>query len=146
MENKKVCIFCGEKPGLFGKASIVCGGTIQFCCSGCEHELKQLDELEQCRRALRLGLAEDQEKRNARIEVLTNAEAHRPACLRCNTKLKYRREQHLDNTPGRDGIFSETFDVIPAFCSTCGKIEFFDPDHLRRNPYLSHLIAVDTTT
>lgn len=146
MENKKVCIFCGEKPGLFRASSIVCGGTIQFCCTTCENEIKQLDEVEQCRLALRLGLAEDQEKINTRIEVLTNAEDHRPTCIRCNTKLKYHREEHLDHTPGRDGIFSETFDVIPAYCPSCGRIEFFNPDNIRRNPYLSHLIAVDTDT
>ena len=62
MTNKKVCIFCGEKTGLFRASNIVCGGTLQLCCVSCENELKELTELEQCHRALRLGLAGDQEK------------------------------------------------------------------------------------
>lgn len=144
MANKKVCIFCGEKPGLFRASNIVCGGTLQLCCVSCENELKELTELEQCHRALRLGLAEDQEKIEARIDVLTNSETHRPMCMRCNTKLKFGREQRLDNTPLGDGIFSDTFDVVPAYCSTCGKIEFYSPDFIRRNQYLAHLVAADT--
>ena len=146
MKNKRICVFCGKKPSPFRSSNIVCGGTLQVCCVSCEDEIRALSELEQCQRALRLGLADSPKKLDERIDVLTNAEEHRHKCLRCGTKLTYGAVQHLDNTPLNDGIFSGTFDIIPAFCISCGRVEFFDPDFLQRNKYTAHLIDLDSKT
>ena len=144
MKNKRICVFCGEKPGPFRSSNVVCGGTLQVCCLSCEEELRSLTELEQCKRALRLGLADMPKKLEDRIDVITNAEAHRHECLRCGAKLTYGTVQHLDNSPLNDGIFSGTFDVVPAFCSSCGKIEFFDPVFLEQNKYTAYLLELDS--
>ena len=144
MKNKRICVFCGEKPGPFRSSNFICGGTLQVCCVSCEEELRSLTELEQCKRALRLGLAETPEKIEERIDVITNAEAHRHECQRCGAKLTYGSVQHLDNTPLNDGIFNGTFDILPAFCESCGKIELFDPKFLNRNKYIQHLIDLDS--
>ena len=50
----------------------------------------------------------------------------------------------LDNSPMRDGLLSSTFDVLPAFCENCGKYEFFNPEVVKKDPYLAHLIQMDT--
>lgn len=105
-----------------------------------------LDEVERCRRALKLGLAEYPEKIQERITLLTEAEDHRPACLRCGARLKFGFVQNLDNSPLRDGIFSETFDVLPAYCTGCGKIEFYHPGYVRKNHFIEYLIKKDTGT
>jgi len=145
MKNKRICVFCGEKPGPFRSSNIICGGTYQVCCIACEEEIKQLNELEQCKRALQLGLAETPDALEERIDVLSNAEAHRPSCLRCGTLLRFGSTQHLDNTPFGDNIFRDPLDVVPAFCSSCGKIEFFNPDFLNKNKYTAYLLELDTT-
>ena len=62
----------------------------------------------------------------------------------CGGKLRFQKEQMLDNSPMRDGLFSPTFDVLPAFCEKCGKYEFFNPEVIEKNPYLAHLIKTDT--
>ena len=144
MRDKRICVFCGKKPAPFRSSNIVCGGTLQVCCISCEGELRSLNELEQCKRALRLGLADTPKKLEERIDVLSNAESHRHECLRCGAKLTYGAVQHLDNTPLNDSIFSSTFDVVPAFCSSCGRIEFFDPNFLNRNKYTAYLIELDS--
>lgn len=144
MKNKRVCVFCGEKPAPFRSSEIVCGGTYQLCCIPCEEELRQLNELEQCRRALRLGLANEPEKLAERIDVLTNAELHRHKCLRCGAAVTYGTVQHLDNTPLNDSVFHGSLDVVPAFCKSCGKMEFFHPEFFRKNKYLACLIELDT--
>ena len=77
-------------------------------------------------------------------EVARTAEEHRPACLRCGGKLRFQEEQMLDNSPLRDGLLSSTFDVLPAFCEKCGKYEFFNPEVVKKDPYLAHLIQIDT--
>ena len=79
-----------------------------------------------------------------RLALLTEAEEHRPACLRCGVKLKFGRVQQLDNTPIRDGMFTETFDVQPAYCEACGKIEFYHPDYVARNKFWAFLAEKDT--
>ena len=146
MRDKRICVFCGKKPAPFRSSNIVCGGTLQVCCISCEEEVRALSELEQCRYALRLGLAETPEKLEDRIDILTNAEAHRHKCLRCHEKLTYGGVQHLDSSPLNDSIFSNTFDVIPAFCRSCGRIELFNPGFLKRNKYTAYLIELDTKT
>lgn len=140
----ELCIFCGQKPGTFRSTTLACGSTIQVACKACEKELKDLDEVEVCRRALVRGIAENPERIRARIELLTEAENHRPKCLRCRTNLTFLKVQELDNSPMRDSIFKEPFDVLPAYCTACGKYEFYNPDVIRKNKYLAHLVNKDT--
>ena len=140
----ELCIFCGQKPGTFRSTTLACGSTIQVACKACEKELKDLDEVEVCRRALVRGIAENPERIRARIELLTEAENHRPKCLRCSTNLTFLKVQELDNSPMRDSIFKEPFGVLPAYCTACGKYEFYDPDVIRKNKYLAHLVNKDT--
>lgn len=144
MANENVCVFCGQKPGTFRTTGVVCAGTYQTACKSCEKELRELDEAEKCRRALRLGLADFPHKLQERIEVITEAENHRPACLRCGSGLKFGLEEQLDNSPLRDSVFSTTFDVLPAYCESCGKYEFYNPVIARKNKYIAHLIHKDT--
>lgn len=140
----ELCIFCGQKPGTFRSTTLACGSTIQVACKACEKELKDLDEVEVCRRALVRGIAENPERIRARIELLTEAENHRPKCLRCSTNLTFLKVQELDNSPMRDSIFKEPFEVLPAYCTVCGKYEFYNPDVIRKNKYLAHLVNKDT--
>ena len=140
----ELCIFCGQKPGTFRSTTLACGSTIQVACKACEKELKDLDEVEVCRRALVRGIAENPERIRARIELLTEAENHRPKCLRCSTNLTFLKVQELDNSPMRDSIFKEPFEVLPAYCSACGKYEFYNPEVIRKNKYLAHLVNKDT--
>lgn len=46
MERENICVFCGQKPGLFGSTTVPCGGTYQPACRACEKELRDLDEAE----------------------------------------------------------------------------------------------------
>ena len=140
----ELCIFCGQKPGTFRSTTLACGSTIQVACKACEKELKDLDEVEVCRRALVRGIAENPERIRARIELLTEAENHRPKCLRCSTNLTFLKVQELDNSPMRDSIFKEPFEVLPAYCTACGKYEFYNPDVIRKNKYLAYLVNKDT--
>ena len=144
MANDSICVFCGQKPGTFRSTTVACGSTIQVACKACEKELKDLDEVEVCRRALVRGMAENPERLRARIELITEAENHRPQCLRCGSKLSFMKVQELDNSPMRDSIFKEPFGVLPAYCTACGKYEFYNPDVIRKNKYLAHLVNKDT--
>lgn len=144
MANDKVCVFCGEKLSYLRTVNQICAGVYQLSCKSCDKELAGLSEEERCRRALKLGLAQQPEKLEAFIEVAANAETHRPACLRCGAKLLFQPVQYLDNSPMRDGIFSTTFDVLPARCPSCGKYEFYDPEIVEKNPYITRLMKLDT--
>lgn len=139
-----ICIFCGEKIGAFRATGITCGGVWETACKSCEKELRNLDELEICRRALVRGLAERPEAIRERIQVITEAENYRPACLRCGTKMVFGAEEMLDNSPLRDGILSDTFDVLPALCCTCGRYEFYNPRIVKSNKWFAYLIHKDT--
>ena len=116
MANDKLCVFCGQKLGVFSSTTVPCGNTWQPACKDCEKELQDLDELEVCQRALIRGMAQEPERLRARIELLTEAENHRPTCLRCGGKLIFVEVQELDNSPHRDSLFSEPFVVLPAYC------------------------------
>ena len=140
----ELCVFCGQKPGTFRSTTVACGNTIQVACKSCEKELKGLDDAEICRKALIRGLAEHPERIKARIEILTEAENYRPKCLRCGTSLSFMKVQELDNSPMRDSIFKEPFEVLPAYCESCGKFEFYNPVIIRKNKYLAHLIWKDS--
>lgn len=143
MERENVCIFCGQKPGAFRSTGVVCGGIWQTACKSCEKELRELDDAEVCRRALQRGLATQPDQIEAHLKVLEEAELHRPKCLQCGSKLVFGEVEELDNTPVRDGLLTDTFDVLPARCFSCGRFEFYDPAIAKRNPFLAHLIAKD---
>ena len=141
----EVCVFCGQKPGTFGSTTIACGNTIQVACKSCEKELKGLAEIEICRKALIRGIAENPERIRGRIELLTEAEDHRLKCLRCGTKLTFLKVQELDNSPMKDSVFAGTFDVLPAYCESCGKYEFYKPSVTDKNGFIAYLIDKDTS-
>ena len=140
----ELCVLCGQKPGTFRSTTIQCGGTWQPACKACEKELKDLDEVEVCRRALVRGMAESPDKLRERINLITEAGNHRPKCLRCGSSLSFMDVQELDNSPMRDSVFMESFEVLPAYCESCGKYEFFNPAIIRKNKYLAYLIWKDT--
>lgn len=144
MANNEICVFCGEKLGLLSSSGVRCGDVFQQSCRSCAKEMEALGEEEQCRRALRLGLANQPEKVEERIELCQQAESHRPVCTHCGEKLIFEEVQHLDNSPLHDGIFSTTFDVRPAYCLSCGKYEFYKPEIAERNRFFAHLIRKDT--
>ena len=145
MANDNLCVFCGQKAGTFRSANIDCGGALQTACKACEKELKTLEEVEVCRRALVRGLAYKPERIHERIDILTQSENHRPKCLSCGNKLIFTKVQRLDNSPIlRDSIFNGSFDLLPAICTNCGKYEFFHPAIARRNKYYIHLIYEDS--
>lgn len=144
MENENICVFCGEKLSRFRSTTIPCGHTLQPACKSCEKELAGLEELELCQRALLRGLADQPERVRARIDLLTTAEDHRHKCLRCGGKLRYKSVQSLDNSPYRDTLLKEPFEVQPAYCVSCGKYEFFEPTVVRKNKHLAYLIWKDT--
>lgn len=143
MANDNICVFCGQKPGTFRSAMVTCGGTIQVACKACEKELKDLDELDVCRRALLRGIAENPDRIRKRIELITGAENHRPKCLRCGANLSFMDVQELDNTPMQNSVFLGSFEVLPACCESCGKYEFFNPQIVRKNKSLAYLIWKD---
>ena len=140
----ELCVICGQKPGTFRSTTIACGNTIQVACKSCEKELKGFSEIEICRKALIRGIAENPERIRARIELLTEAEDHRPKCLRCGSNLTFMKVQTLDNSPMKDSIFMNTFDVLPAYCESCGKYEFYNPEIIRKDKYLAYLIWKDS--
>lgn len=139
----EVCVFCGQKPGTFRGTTVTCGSTVQVACKSCEKELKGLDEAEICRKALIRGIAEHPERIRERIELLSEAENHRLKCLRCGTSMTFMNVQELDNSPMKDSVFAGTFDVLPAYCESCGKYEFYNPVIIRKNKYLAYLIWKD---
>lgn len=141
MANNKICVFCGEKVGLLGSSDMPCAGTFQPCCRICGREVTGLPEEEQCRRALKLGLARDPEKLEERIQFIESARSARPACLRCGGKLKYQTVKAMHNT---DSVLNIGFPVLPAFCEKCGKYEFFEPNTVRADARLAWLIRHDT--
>ena len=144
MSNENICALCGQKPGTFRSTIISCGGTWQTACKSCEKELVDLNEYEICRRVLVRGLAVQPEKIRERIALIEEAENHRPACLRCGGSIKFGEEQQLDNSPVGDGLLTDSFDVIPAWCETCGRMEFYHPQIVKKDPYLAYLIEKDS--
>ena len=103
-----------------------------------------LDEAELCRRVLVRGIAEHPDRLRARIELIEEAENHRPKCLRCGAKLRFDHVQELDNSPLQDSLLADTFDVLPAYCESCGKMEFYNPRIVNKNKYMAYLIHKDT--
>ena len=139
-----ICVFCGQKPGFLQDTQVPCAGTYLDACKSCEKELQGLEELEICHRALIRGLTENPERIKKRIELITEAENHRPKCLQCGESLTFMKVQHLDNSPFQDTVFKEPFEVLPAYCTSCGKYEFYNPTVVRKNKYLVYLANQDT--
>lgn len=141
MANDNICVFCGEKRGMFGSGDILCAGVYQPCCRACGKELADLSEEEQCRRALRLGLARSPEKLEEHIGLIESAQKARPTCLRCGGRLKFQPVKLMQST---NGLLNTSFALLPAFCESCGKYEFFEPDTVRANAKLAWLVRHDT--
>lgn len=144
MANDSICVFCGEKPSKFRSTTVHCGGTWQPACKTCEKEVKDLAEVELCQRVLVRGIANDPERLRARIALITEAEDHRPQCAQCGGKMTFMEVQSLDNSPYADSVFKDPFEVLPAYCASCGKYEFYNPEIIRRNKHLAHLVWKDT--
>ena len=140
MANDKICVFCGEKLGLFQFNDIRCADTLQMCCKTCAGEMAKVNEAERCRRALRLGFAAEPEKLQAYVDMSEKAEKRRPACTHCGTKLRFMAHQYLDNSPVGNGRFT----VIPAYCEACGKCEFYLPEIVGKIEELAFLVRSDT--
>ena len=101
MANHDKCVFCGEDLRFFHSYSIRCGDVSCPCCKDCAGELAELSEEEQCRRALRLGLVEQQEKLEEAGYRISNVDvtmiAQRP-------KLKPHIPQMMENIASDLGI------------------------------------------
>lgn len=103
-----------------------------------------MGEAELCRYALSRGYAENRDKIQARLDLLTSAEEARPKCLRCGTPMKFGEVLTLDNTPMRDSFFAGTYDIIPCNCPRCFKIEFYARELLKSDEKLACLYSLDT--
>lgn len=144
MAKDNVCVFCGQTLRGFRPIPIACSGTTQTACRSCANELSGSDQVERCRRALVHDLADQPEVLREYLEIVSGAEAHRPQCLACGGKLRFRARERLDNTIYRDSIFSTGFTLQPACCPDCGRYAFFDPKIVGQNPFLAHLMQKDT--
>lgn len=145
MDKNSVCVFCGKKLSAFRYDIVYCGAVAQVVCKDCKKEVDMLPEEERCRRALASGRADQPEKIREAMELAERAEQARMTCLRCGGKLRFGELQSLDNSPLRDSIFADTFEVLPAYCDQCGKIEFFDYEVLSKNKYTAYLMKKDAT-
>lgn len=144
MANNDLRVFCGKAVNAFRSTNVQCGRTYQLSCKDCAREMEALDQNERCRRALLWGLADRPERLREQIALSEDAENHRPTCGRCGGKLRFLEEQHFDNTPHGDSVFHGSFDVLPAYCTDCGRFEFFHPEVIRKNRSLSYLLEQDT--
>lgn len=145
MGEKDVCVFCGKKLSAFRYDVLYCGTVAQMACKECKKELEPLSDSELCRCALNSGRADQPEKVREFMELVDGAEEARYSCLRCGGKLKFGEMLTLDNSPLRDSIFADTFNVVPANCAQCGRIEFFDYEILSKNKYIAYLMKKDAT-
>lgn len=141
---KEVCVFCGSEVSYMRSDYVSCGPVNQFACKACAKELKDLSALERCRRALQRGITEAKQTIEEYITMVETAEEARPACLRCGEKLRFGEVQTLDNSPYRDGLLSNTFNILPAYCHNCGKMEIYNPAYIGNNKLLSYLVKKDT--
>lgn len=141
---KDICAICGETPGLLKSVTIVIGKTTQVVCSDCAKEVQGMGEVALCRHALSRCYAKSRDKIQARLDFITAAEEARPKCMRCNTPLKFSAKVTLDASPMRDSIFSSTFDLIPAHCPSCFKMELFSPEMLQQSEWMLCLYTQDT--
>lgn len=144
MASEFTCVFCGETPSGFRREVIRVGNTTQWCCKSCNKAAADLSDEELCREVLRLGFAQEPEKVEAHLEFIAEAKQARPKCLRCGTPLKFRKIVYLDRTPFSNSILSNTFDLLPAGCPNCHKIEFYSPDLMEQDEKFLYLYQQDT--
>ena len=144
MASDITCALCGETPSGFRREVIRVGNTTQWCCKSCSKAAADLSDEELCRKVLRLGFAQEPEKVEAHLEFIDEAKQVRPSCLRCGTPLKFRKIVYLDRTPFSDSILSNTFDLLPAVCPACHKIEFYSPDLTDQVEKFLYLYRQDT--
>ena len=141
---KEVCVFCGEEVGYMRSEYITCGPVGQHACKHCAREVKELSELEKCRRALQRGVTECRKSMEEYIAMVESAEEARPACLRCGEKLRFGQAVTLDDSPYRDGLLASSgFAILPAYCQSCGKMEIYNPGYIGNNKLLSYLVKKD---
>ena len=141
---KETCVFCGQEVSDFVVKQVFCGPVLQYACKSCAKEVNELDGAERCRRALQRGLAVNAERIQEHLDIMEHAEEARPTCLRCGEKLRFGEMQELDNSPYRDGLLTSTFDVLPAYCTNCGKMELYSPQYISKHKMLSYLVKIDT--
>ena len=140
---KVKCVFCGDEVSDFVVKTVFCGPVIQYACKRCFKEVETLSDEDRCRRALQRGFALSPERVREHLEIVESAEEARPACLRCGEKLRFGEAETLDASPNRDGLLSRTFDVLPAYCTNCGKMELYNPTYIAKNKLFSYLVNKD---
>lgn len=128
---------------MFREESIIVGKTRQTCCSNCAKEVKDLSELELCRLSLQRGYAQNREKIEARVQLITQAEQARPKCLRCGGRMKFAERITLDSSPMRDTVFSSTYALLPCKCTACFRMEFYSPEVLKNDEMIAYLYSQD---
>ena len=146
MANDTACVLCGESLGMFRTSSLYLAGTRQCCCKTCAKEAETLSQEELCRRVLQSGHAAQPERLQARLEQFEQAQQLRPKCSACGTPMKFSEVVQLDCTPMMDSILCSTFDLLPAHCPACCKIDFYSPQLLEKDEQLAALYKLDTNT
>ena len=139
---KVICVFCGEEVSTMRGDYIPCGPVYQWACRNCIREVKPLGETDRARRVLQRRFTSKAAAFEEYIAMVDGAEEARPACLRCGEKLKFGEAQALHNNPLNE--WKSFFDVLPAYCTNCGKIELYRPEHIEKNKQLSYLVKKDT--
>ena len=144
MATNDRCVFCGKPVGGLRSTNVLCGSIYQCSCRDCAREMEPLDHADRCRRALLRGLADRPEKLQTYLRVQAEAEEHRPKCTACGGRMIFMPVQHFDNTPHSDSLFHGSFQVLPAWCESCARFEFFNPAAVQKNPFLAHLMETDS--
>lgn len=138
---REKCVFCGNEVGYVRCDWLSCGPVSQLACKDCIRELKDLSEVEKCRRALQRGLAISKEKLEEYIAMVDSAEESRPVCPSCGGKMTFRKIVTLEK---RYDVFDPLFEIVPACCESCGRLALFDPAFIRRSKPLTYLAEKDT--
>ena len=145
MANEERCVFCGQTVSAFRSTNVLCGDLYQYSCKACAREMNELDHAQRCQRALLRGLADRPERLRTYLEINEKAEEHRLTCPSCGGKLRFLGESALDTSPYRDSVFASSLSVMLTECPNCGRYDFFNPETVKKNPYLNHLLLKDTT-
>lgn len=137
---KEICVFCGNEVGYMRSDWMPCGPVSQLACKNCIREMKDLNEVEKCRRALQRGLAVSREKLEEFVAMAEGAEDARPACQYCGEKMTFEKIVTLEK---KYDVFDPLFEILPAYCRNCGRMALFDPAYIRGNKTLSYLAEQD---
>lgn len=141
---KEICAVCGESVGSFRAVAMTVGKTSQTFCSDCAKKAQNMGEVELCRHVLSRSYAKNREDIQARLDFLDAAEKARPKCAHCVIPLKFKKKVSLDADAIRSGLFANVFDLIPAYCPGCFRMELFAPEMLQQSKYLAELYNQDT--